>query len=94
MSRYLLVIGGVICVAIAVVTFPIPGVPSSAFLLLGGAMLARSSPALEQRLREHRWLGSWIRRIEEMPRRQIGIVLMVWVLVLVVTGWLTWRAVM
>jgi uncharacterized membrane protein YbaN (DUF454 family) len=93
-TRYILVFGGVVCVLIAVVTFPIPGVPSSAFLLLGGAMLARSSPALEKRLREHRWLGTWIRRIEELPRRRILQVLVVWILVLAITGWLTWRVVM
>ncbi len=86
MRRYFVILAGVACVVVAVVSFPIPGVPWSAFLLFGAAMLARSSPALEQRLREHRLLGPWIRRIEELPPQRLLLVLIVWLAVLLITG--------
>jgi len=88
MWRYLVITCGIACVVFAVVSFPIPGVPSSAFLLAGAAMLAKTSPAIDRWLREHRWLGGWIRRIEKLPRRNLVIILVVWLAILVTTGWL------
>lgn len=77
---------GIVCVAVAVVSFPVPGFPSSLFLVAGIAVLAKSSPALEAKFREHRLLGAWITKVESLPRRHLVAVLLAWVCVLVVSG--------
>ena len=91
MSRRILMLCGIVCVVVAVVTLPIPGVPSSGFLLVGVALLAKSSPGIERWLREHRLIGPWIERIEGLPRRKLIVVLVLWLIVLATTGWLASR---
>lgn len=79
---------GTACIAVAVVSFPVPGFPSSLFLVAGIAVLAKSSPAMEKRIRDHRLLGAWISKVESLPRRRLVAVLIVWVCVLAVSGFL------
>lgn len=64
---------GVACTGLAGLGVVVPGLPTTVFLIGASYLFARSSPRLENRLRESRWFGSTLRRIAEsggaMPRR-------------------------
>jgi uncharacterized membrane protein YbaN (DUF454 family) len=79
---------GIVCIVVAVISLPVPGFPSSLFLVAGIAVLAKSSPAMEKRFREHRFLGVWISKVEGLPRRHLIAVLIAWVCVLAGSGFL------
>ncbi len=67
----LIAIGG-IAVALGVIGMLVPGMPTTVFLIIASYCFARSSPALDAWLHNHRWFGASLRRFREtggMPRR-------------------------
>lgn len=58
--RYLLISGGTISVALAIVGVVVPLLPTTPFLLLAAFCYARSSERFHRWLIEHRWLGPYI----------------------------------
>jgi uncharacterized membrane protein YbaN (DUF454 family) len=56
---------GIICVGLAIVGIFVPGLPTTVFVLAASYLFARSSPSLDQRLRDNRWLGASLRRFAE-----------------------------
>ena len=85
--RTVLVALGLGALAVAVVTAPIPGFPSSAFLLLAIALLARSSPRLEAWVRSRPVLRHWIERLEGASRWQQVVFASIWLAVLLASAW-------
>ena len=61
---------GVFALAVAVISAPVPGFPSSLFLLASLLLFARSSERLESWVREHSLLGPWVERVE--ARRELS----------------------
>jgi uncharacterized protein len=60
------------CVGMGALGAVVPGLPTTVFLIAASYLFARSSPPLDRRLREHRWLGPFLRRYAEtggMPQR-------------------------
>lgn len=80
-----------ICLLVAIISAPVPGFPSSLFLVISVAILAKTSPQLEQRVRDHRLLGAWIGKVEELPRRRKILLLIGWITSLAVGAWLVSR---
>jgi uncharacterized membrane protein YbaN (DUF454 family) len=63
---------GLLCVGLAVLGAILPGLPTTVFLIAASYLFARSSPALDRRLHQNRWLGPYLRRFAEtrgMPRK-------------------------
>jgi len=71
-SRLLLVVGGTLCVALAMLGVFVPLLPTTPFLLLAAFLYARSSERFHTRLLTNRLVGGYIRRYQErrsMTRR-------------------------
>ena len=71
-SRFLLVAGGTVCVALAAVGVAVPLLPTTPFLLLAAFLYARSSERCHTWLITNRLFGGYIRRYKEhrsMTRR-------------------------
>jgi uncharacterized membrane protein YbaN (DUF454 family) len=69
---------GIVCVALAGLGVLLPGVPTTIFVIAASFLFARSSPALDQRLRENRWFGPSLRVADGggMSRRSKGAALL------------------
>lgn len=99
MKRPLFVALGCASVALGAIGAVVPGMPTTVFLIIASYFFARSSPALDAWLHNHRWFGRGLRRFREtggMPRRaKVIAMLSMWTGVLLsalVLGW-TGRAV-
>jgi len=71
-SKFLLVAGGTVCVALAAIGVILPLVPTTPFLLLAAFLYARSSESRHTWLITNRLFGRYIRRYKEhrsMTRR-------------------------
>ena len=55
--RWLLWLIGSISLALGLIGVVLPVMPTTPFILLAAACYARASPALHQRMRDHRWIG-------------------------------------
>lgn len=84
-SRLLLVVGGTLCVALAILGAFVPLLPTTPFLLLAAFLYARSSKRFHAWLLNNRMFGSYIRRYQEhrsMTRRhKILTLLLLWVVI-------------
>lgn len=77
-SRLLLVVGGTLCVALAILGVFVPLLPTTPFLLLAAFLYARSSKRFHAWLLTNRLFGSYIRRYQEhrsMTRRHKALTL-------------------
>jgi len=71
-GKFLLILGGTICVVLGVVGIFLPLLPTTPFLLLAAVLYARGSERLHSKLLGNRWLGEYLRRYLEhrsMTRR-------------------------
>ena len=69
--RWLWIVGGVACLALGAVGAIVPGMPTTVFVLCGSYLLARSSPVLDERLRNSRLFRPYLRYLDPsvpMPR--------------------------
>lgn len=64
-QRILLTGAGVVALLLGLLGIVLPGLPTTPFVLLSAACLARSSPRLHQKLISHRHLGPLVRDWEE-----------------------------
>jgi uncharacterized protein len=94
--RFLLVLGGTICVVLGGIGVFLPLLPTTPFLLLAVALYSRGSPRLHNWLLGNRWFGEYLRRYREhrsMTRRHKAFTLiMLWAVIgssatLWVTDW-------
>lgn len=70
--RALYIAAGCVSVALGAIGAVVPGMPTTVFLIAASYCFARSSPALDAWLHNHRWLGGTLRRYREtggMTRR-------------------------
>ena len=65
LGRVLLVAGGTLCVALAVLGLFLPVLPTTPFLLLAAFCYARSSERFYHWLMTNRWFGAYIRNYRE-----------------------------
>lgn len=65
LKRILLTSAGVLALLLGLLGIVLPGLPTTPFVLLSAACLARSSPRLHQKLISHRHLGPLVRDWEE-----------------------------
>ena len=56
---------GVVSAALGLIGVFVPGLPTTVFVIAASYLFARSSPRLDQRLRQNRWLGPSLRRFAE-----------------------------
>lgn len=63
--RYLLIIGGTLCVMLGIIGIFLPVLPTTPFLLLAAAAYARSSDRFYHWLLDNRLLGAYIRNYRE-----------------------------
>lgn len=63
--RTLFIVVGSVSVAIGAIGVVVPGLPTTVFLIVASYCFARSSPTLDRRLHESRWLGPGLRRYRE-----------------------------
>ena len=71
-SRYLLVAGGTLAVAVGIIGIFLPLLPTTPFLLLAAFLYARGSDRFYAWLLGNRWFGDYLRRYRErrsMTRR-------------------------
>ena len=72
LTKTLLIIGGTLCVMLAILGMLLPVLPTTPFLLLAAYCYARSSTRFYQWLITNRWFGEYIRNYREgrgIPRR-------------------------
>lgn len=72
MRRPLFIALGCVAVALGAIGAVVPGMPTTIFLIVASYFFARSSPALDAWLHNHRWFGQPLRRYREtggMTRR-------------------------
>ena len=65
LTRILLIAGGTLCVALAVLGLFLPVLPTTPFLLLAAVCYARSSERFYHWLMTNRWFGAYIRNYRE-----------------------------
>ena len=65
LTRTLLIAGGTLCVALAVLGLFLPVLPTTPFLLLAAVCYARSSERFYHWLVTNRWFGAYIRNYRE-----------------------------
>ena len=65
LTRTLLIAGGTLCVALAVLGLFLPVLPTTPFLLLAAVCYARSSERFYHWLMTNRWFGAYIRNYRE-----------------------------
>ena len=65
LTRILLIAGGTLCVALAVLGLFLPMLPTTPFLLLAAVCYARSSERFYHWLVTNRWFGAYIRNYRE-----------------------------
>ena len=63
--RFLLAIGGTVCVGLGILGAVLPLLPTTPFLLLAAVLYSRSSDRSYQWLLSNRWFGATIRRYRE-----------------------------
>lgn len=71
--KYLLIIGGTLCVGLGVVGIFLPILPTTPFLLLAAVLYARSSERFLHWLLTNRWFGAYIKNYRAgngIPRRE------------------------
>ncbi len=82
-SRFLLVAGGTLAVALGIIGIFLPLLPTTPFLLLAAFFYARGSERFYAWLIGNRWLGDYLRRYREgrsMTRRHKAITLaLLWI---------------
>ena len=64
-KKVILVILGTISLGIGIIGIFVPGLPTTAFLLLTAALYMRSSDKLYQKLLQNKYLGPYIREFQE-----------------------------
>jgi uncharacterized protein len=72
LTKILLIIGGTLCVILAILGMLLPVLPTTPFLLLAAYCYARSSTRFYQWLITNRWFGEYIRNYREgrgIPRK-------------------------
>ncbi len=95
--KYLLIIGGTLCVGLGVVGIFLPILPTTPFLLLAAFLYARSSERFLQWLLTNRWFGAYIKNYREgkgIPwREKILTITLLWVTIIfsilfvAISGW-------
>jgi hypothetical protein len=65
LARIVLIAGGTLCVALAVLGLFLPVLPTTPFLLLAAVCYARSSERFYHWLLTNRWFGAYIRNYRE-----------------------------
>jgi len=90
LRRVLLVAGGTLCVALALLGMFVPVLPTTPLLLLAAVCYARSSQRFYTWLMTNRWFGEYIRNYREgrgIPRRQkVLTILLLWLTI----GYAAW----
>ncbi len=71
---------GTVFLAIGAIGVPVPGLPTTPFLLLAAGCYARSSPRLHQWLLDHPRIGPHIRRFRQ--ERSVALSVKIWTLLL------------
>ena len=69
--NWLWVGGGVVCFGLGAVGAFVPGLPTTVFVLMGSYLLARSAPALDERMRTSPLFAPYIKYLDpkvRMPR--------------------------
>lgn len=64
MKKYIYITVGTISLILGLCGLFTPGLPTTPFILLTGALYAKSSPQLYQRLEKNRLTGKYLRRME------------------------------
>jgi len=80
--RWLFLVGGVTCAGLGAIGVFVPGLPTTVFVLSASYLLARSSPALDERLRASTTFAPYLRYLDPavpMPRRaKVAAVVSMW----------------
>ena len=63
--RYLYLFSGFLLVAIGVLGIFLPVLPTTIFLILASACFMKSSPRANEWLKNHRWLGPYLRNYQD-----------------------------
>lgn len=89
MKKYIFITIGTISLALGLCGLFTPGLPTTPFILLTGALYAKSSPRLYKRLEENKLTGRYLKRMEaglSWKARLFSICLM-WIMVCITAFW-------
>ena len=82
-SKILLVLGGVICVALGGIGIFVPILPTTPFLLIAAVCFARSSERFYRWLITNRWFGEYIKNYREGKgitlKRKVFAIALLWI---------------
>jgi uncharacterized membrane protein YbaN (DUF454 family) len=86
MLRILLIIVGFFSVSLGLIGIVLPVLPTTPFLLLASFLFYKSSPYLQSRLLNHKYLGNYIRNFQQYKaipiKVKISSLLLLWVCIL------------
>lgn len=84
--KYFYLISGILLVAIGVIGFFLPVLPTTIFLILASACFVKSSPRANEWLRNHKVLGMYIKNYQDKTgltiRAKIFNITFLWVMIL------------
>ncbi len=84
--RYLYLISGILLVAIGVIGIFLPVLPTTIFLILASACFVKSSPRLNEWLRNHKILGAYIKNYQDKSgltiKAKVFNIALLWIMIL------------
>lgn len=83
MIKYIYIVLGSVSLALGVLGVVTPGLPTTPFILLTGVLYAKGSPRLYEKLKNHRFTGRYLNKVNEGVSLKVKIIsiLFMWTMI-------------